>query len=180
MNQRLKGRDAEEIDVSQVQEAQKESVTPTESKLLDELQALRQGLYDAQKEIKRLNAISDKNRGAAYDHENRDKSFKGHLRHLGDPLDPIVEWKSVRNVSHVDPQNGNLVQDQRIWVRTMKGNEREMDISEWSMGRSNIVPMKFLKMDADRNICDIQLSDDGGKSYVGEILKDFPMTFVNP
>lgn len=175
-----KAKDPEEVQELQNVDEVSEAMTPTERKMLDEMRLSRELLHEQGKEIARLKAIADQNKGAAYDHESRDKTFKGHLRFITDASDPVVWWKMVKNVSYVDPRTGHLVEDQEFQVKTRSGSVQNMSIHEWNLLKSNQTKIKFLRLDHLNGVCDVQLSTDGGQTYVGEIINDLPTTFLNP
>jgi hypothetical protein len=173
--------DPEEIGQEHQEVPSEKSVSRETLSVLDEMRKLREDMVEQQREIIRLKAISDENKGRDYDSQTRDKSFKGHLRFVEDVGDPIVFWKTVKNISAIDPVSGNLIQDQKMEVKTLKGKVfPSVDIHTWNGWKANQTKVKFLRMDHQTNMCDVQLSTDNGQSYVGEIIKDIPMTYLNP
>lgn len=174
-------RDPEEIGQEPITLQQEKPLSQADIVVMDEMRKLREEMVSQQQEIIRLRSIADENKGRAYDHEKRDKSYKGYLRFVDDINDPIIWWKSVSNVSYVDPTSGNLIQDQKMEVKTLKGKHLPVvDIHTWNMWKANQTKFRFIKIDHQNGKCDVQLSTDMGQSYVGEVVKDLDITFVNP
>jgi hypothetical protein len=173
--------DPEQIGHEPMEMPQEKGISQETLSVLEEMRSLREAMVEQQKEILRLKAISDENKGRDYDSAHADKSFKGHLRFIETPDDPIIFWKTVKNISSIDPVTGFLLQDQKLEVHTLKGVVLPLvDIHTWNSWRSNQTKFKFLRIDHQVGKCDIQLSTDAGQSYVGEVIKDLPLTYVNP
>lgn len=172
--------DPEEIGKPNVVAPLEKGMSPEVAELMDGVRKMQEQMAEQQHEIIRLKAIADQNKGRTFDKETADKSFKGTLRYLEDVSDPVIHWSSTKNVSFVDPTTGALVQDQRALYKTLKGIVKELDIHEWTRISGNQTHFKFLKLDHQNSLCDIQLSTDGGQTYLGEVIKDLSLTFVNP
>lgn len=163
-----------------VEDKEREGMTAREAAMSGRNAVLEARLSEYEQRFRRLEAIADKNKGVAYDEGQRKKEvYTAFLKHLGDPLDPIVEWWSEKNASYIHPTTGAFVEDIVYGLRTKSGKKTKMDIYEWNRTRNNQTWMQVDKFDRVLDMAYGTLSDDGGKTFVGERI-EIPIKFLNP
>lgn len=155
-------------------------MTEREAMLTDMNAMLTAKLSETERRIRRLEAIANQSKARAYDVEEQARGLTTvFLRYLGDPADPVVEWGTERNVSYVDEKTGQLVEDIRYWLRSLSGERKVVNIREWNAMKPDIVHAKVIMWDRVADVMKLELSDDGGRTFVGKII-EIPVKFVNP